>query len=141
MDRLATEYTARAIIIQGSALLVCQGVGENLCHLPGGHLDAGESPEYALRREIQEEIGGTVTGMTAVGTLETEWYRGGKLDTKPVRERMHLYRVNALFPPIEGVAYRGEDHLRARWILLSDLMKEHLMPREVIPYIWNTGGR
>lgn len=134
------EHTARAIIMQGNALLVCQGIDEDFVCLPGGHLDGRESPEQALRREIGEELLGIVTGMVFLGVLETEWYRGGQLETVPVHEVMHLFRVQALFPPVEGVAYRGEAHLRVRWIMASDALKEHLMPLEVIPWIWNFGG-
>ena len=137
---VSIERTARGIIMQGNALLVCQGIDDGIVHLPGGHIDGRESPEQALRREIHEELLGIVTGMVFLGVLETEWYRGGQLNTIPVHEVMHLFRVQALFPPLEGVAYRGEAHLRVRWIMASDALKEHLMPLEVIPLIWNSGG-
>jgi mutator protein MutT len=37
--------------------------------LPGGHMEAGESPEAALRREVLEELGVVATRATQVCTL------------------------------------------------------------------------
>ncbi len=37
--------------------------------LPGGHMDAGESPEEALRRELREELGIVPSDLTYVCTL------------------------------------------------------------------------
>ena len=58
--RSVAETTARAIIRQGPLVLVMQGMGENFCHLVGGHLNKGETPQQAVKREVFEETGGTV---------------------------------------------------------------------------------
>lgn len=54
------------VIHQDQVLLIRRGVEpeQGKWALPGGYMDAGEMPEAALRRELQEEVG------LAVGALE-----------------------------------------------------------------------
>jgi 8-oxo-dGTP diphosphatase len=50
----------------GSLLLTKVGRGWDL---PGGHIEGGETPEVALRREIMEETGATVDSIKLIGYL------------------------------------------------------------------------
>ncbi|KAB0869601.1 8-oxo-dGTP diphosphatase MutT [Cronobacter sakazakii] len=45
----------------------------NKWEFPGGKIEAGEMPEAALRRELQEETGITVTSATLFETLDYEF--------------------------------------------------------------------
>ncbi|MFP9060339.1 NUDIX hydrolase [Natrialbaceae archaeon A-chndr2] len=63
---------ARATVIDGdSALLIEMGDGgdEGAWALPGGHIDAGESPRAAAARELAEETGVSVSpaDLTLIG--------------------------------------------------------------------------
>ena len=49
--------------------------------LPGGRIDAGESPEAAVRREIEEEIGLALDGEAVLGTLDDYGTRSGFIIT------------------------------------------------------------
>lgn len=59
-----TVIVAAAVILDGARVLLTQRPGgthlAGAWEFPGGKLEAGESPEDALRREIVEELGVTI---------------------------------------------------------------------------------
>ena len=57
-ERKSIEVVAAVIIEQQRVFATQRGYGEwqGWWEFPGGKLEAGESPEAALRREIQEEL-------------------------------------------------------------------------------------
>lgn len=94
-----TRYGAYGIIIHESKLLLTQkksGPYKDLWGLPGGSIEFGETPEIALKREIQEETAlsandiGLLTVMTNYATYR---YEGKEV-------QMHhigiIYRVNSI---------------------------------------------
>jgi ADP-ribose pyrophosphatase len=98
------QHTLECVVHRGSVTIVpllegqrvCMirshrpAVGETLYELPAGTLEAGEDPDAAARRELEEETG----------------YRGGRWSkllqffTSPgfLTERMHLYLAEDLTP-------------------------------------------
>lgn len=54
----------------GDVLLLKHTYGPKVWGLPGGGLRPGEDPEAAARREVQEELGITLTRIEPIGTLE-----------------------------------------------------------------------
>ncbi|MBL8601522.1 MAG: (deoxy)nucleoside triphosphate pyrophosphohydrolase [Myxococcales bacterium] len=58
-----TVVVVAAVIVRGGRVLLTQRPGQadlgGLWEFPGGKLEADESPEEALRRELREEIGVT----------------------------------------------------------------------------------
>ncbi|MEM7666361.1 MAG: NUDIX domain-containing protein [Pseudomonadota bacterium] len=69
------ELAGCAVIISnlsGSVLLLRHSYGPKVWALPGGGVGAGEDPEAAARREVQEELGMTLKQMQSLGVVEEE---------------------------------------------------------------------
>lgn len=85
----------------------------------GGHLERGESPEEALRRELREELGIRVTSAEPLGEYD---------DLDPTsREtfRHHLFLVTAW----DGEPHvANEEHSEIRWFPPSEVEALELMP-------------
>src|SRR5256885_16113273 len=58
---------------------------------PGGGLEPNESPEQAVRREIQEELGITLTAVQPLGTIKHIWFWKGR----EVHERAWLFLADS----------------------------------------------
>jgi ADP-ribose pyrophosphatase YjhB (NUDIX family) len=64
--------TVVALDAQGRLLLVRQfrqGVGSMTLELPAGHVEAGETPEMAARKELMEETGHEASALELLGIL------------------------------------------------------------------------
>ena len=60
--------SARAILVKGGQVLVVQDpVGTHIT--PGGRLEPDETPERALRREVLEETGWSLSAVRPIGVL------------------------------------------------------------------------
>lgn len=73
-------HTAGLLVIQNRKLLLAFSTNKQCFYLPGGKVDAGETPAKALCREIDEELNATIsveelqfyTHITAPAFGETE---------------------------------------------------------------------
>src|SRR4051794_16415122 len=57
MNQPVDIHKAAAIILQDKKLLVSRAAGKDIFLAPGGKLEAAETPEQALIRELREEEG------------------------------------------------------------------------------------
>lgn len=69
---------------------------------PAGHVEAGESLEEALRREVKEELGRGVSSCRKVREADFEGKDG-------VSRRLHYFLVTLDGPPPEGEPWRWFD--------------------------------
>ena len=59
-EKKAALHTAGLVVIQENKLLLAFSNNKKAWYLPGGKIDAGETPVEALQREIQEELGSQI---------------------------------------------------------------------------------
>lgn len=129
-----TDYiSARAIILHAGCLLTMQSPPEPFLVLPGGGVEFGEAPEYALRRELREELRYDLAAVAKLGIQESRWQH--PTTGKSMHEYMHLYAAT-LQGLLRGGVLRGdEDWNFGRWVPVGSLIEQQLMPREALLWL------
>lgn len=117
-----TAQVVAALIWQGERFLICQRPAHKarglLWEFVGGKVEAGETPQQALVRECQEELGITIE----VGELFTE------LTHVYPDLTVHLMLFHALI--IEGTVQKLE-HNDLRWITTEEIDQYPFCPADV----------
>jgi ADP-ribose pyrophosphatase YjhB (NUDIX family) len=96
-----------AIVVDRRGVLLCRRGGpphRGTWDLAGGFLEAGESPEHGLRRELREELGARVRSARFRGFVLDHYGRGGV----PVLGLVYAVRVS-------GAITARSDVSEARW--------------------------
>ncbi|GAA4728226.1 NUDIX domain-containing protein [Actinomycetospora chibensis] len=114
-----TELIARAVVLRDGAVLLVQERAVGYWFFPGGHVEQGETPEDAVRRELREEldVGATITARW--GELENRW------DGHHEINHVFAVRIDAADPVSQ------EPHLAAGWHRLEDLDDTDVRPRRL----------
>ena len=114
------EVVAAVILHEGRIFATQRGYGEwkDWWEFPGGKMEAGETPEEALKREIQEEL---ATDIGVEDLIETiEW------DYPKFHLTMHCYWCH-----VESGSLTLNEHEAARWLTRDELGSVKWLPADV----------
>jgi ADP-ribose pyrophosphatase YjhB (NUDIX family) len=103
-------------------LLTRRGIDphKGMWDMPGGYLKNGESPEEGLAREMQEELGTTVTSLELFMTGIEEYHRADVAEEARFVLSLH-YRCEV---PADGPLRPDDDVAEARWFPLGALPED-----------------
>jgi 8-oxo-dGTP diphosphatase len=110
------EHEQRVLIAQRPLDKHLAGAWE----FPGGKIESDESPEIALRREIQEELGCILGDLRALPPVEHDY--------GTTRIRLHPF-VAALTP--DSPAPRAIEHIALRWLTRAEISTTPLAPADI----------
>ena len=115
------EVIARAVVLREGAVLLVQEIAQGYWFFPGGHVEAGETPEEALVRELREELDVTASVENSLGEVENRWLHDG----------VEHHEVNHVFVTTIDAAdpVSQEPHLAAGWIDVDQLDVTDVRPR------------
>jgi 8-oxo-dGTP diphosphatase len=109
----ALRFVAAALIVRGGEVLIGQRRPDQPMALqwefPGGKIEAGESAEQALARELHEELGIRATVGQRVTRIRHNYRHGGAVD-------LQFFAVNEFTGEIENRIFH-----QLRWVKLEDL--------------------
>ena len=113
------EVVAAIIHRDGTYFATQRGYGEfeGMWEFPGGKIEPGESPEVALKREIQEELGVDITIEKVLCTTE--------YDYPSFHLIMHCYLCD-----IETGEIELKEHKAALWLTTETLNKVEWLPAD-----------
>ena len=138
---------AIGVFREGDRILVARGVdpatGEPFYRPLGGGVEFGERAETALRREIAEELGGTIGELRLIGVLENIFEYAGR----PGHEIIFVFDARFSDPlwylrPELPVTEAGTGWEPARWISIEALSSgpERLVPDGLLPLLRTQTG-
>ncbi|MCR4658664.1 MAG: (deoxy)nucleoside triphosphate pyrophosphohydrolase [Bacteroidales bacterium] len=110
-----------AIIRKGDRIFATQrGYGEwkDWWEFPGGKMEAGETPEVALKREIREELSAEISVDELLVTVE--------YDYPAFHLTMHCYICSLLTE-----ALHLNEHEAARWLAREELASVRWLPADL----------
>ena len=114
------EVVAAIIRREGRIFATQRGYGDwkDWWEFPGGKMEAGETPEDALRREIREELSTEIN--------VDEYFCTVDYDYPNFHLTMHCYLCSLLTD-----ALHLNEHEAARWLSASDLPSVNWLPADI----------
>jgi 8-oxo-dGTP diphosphatase len=118
----ALRFVAAALIVRGGEVLICQRRPDQPMGLqwefPGGKIEAGESPEQALARELREELGIEATIGPLITRIRHNYRHGGAVD-------LQFFAVRDYSGEMENRIFA-----QLRWARLEDLPEYDFLPAD-----------
>jgi len=125
----SVRYVAAALILRGDSVLICQRRADQPMALkwefPGGKIEPGETPEQALARELEEELGIRAEIGPFITRVHHTYRNGGAVDLQFFAVRSFAGDIiNHIFNDVRWVPLKnlpGYDFLAADRGLIRDL--------------------
>ncbi|MBQ9702238.1 MAG: (deoxy)nucleoside triphosphate pyrophosphohydrolase [Bacteroidales bacterium] len=117
---MKTIEVVAAIIRQGDRILATQrgyGPWKDWWEFPGGKMEAGETPEQALEREIREEL--------SISIRIGRFFQTVDWDYPEFHLAMHCYLCSLM-----GEAPHLNEHEAARWLRADELRTVNWLPAD-----------
>jgi 8-oxo-dGTP diphosphatase len=135
------ELIARAVLISGDCVLMCQNLKKGYYYLPGGHIDPSESAAAAVARELVEEAGLKVRVGGLLAVAEVAFGKGAKR-TQEINLVFHVEhgaRGQRSQGPVPVVSL--EKHLGFAWVPLDGLDAMDVRPGVLARWLSDRKGR
>ena len=121
MNEMRTREVVAAVIFddQGRIFATQRGYGEwkDWWEFPGGKMEAGETPQQALKREIREELEAEIEVGERMKTID--------YDYPNFHLTMHCYSCR-----LSETGYRLREHEAARWLAPKELQSVRWLPAD-----------
>jgi 8-oxo-dGTP diphosphatase len=118
----ALRFVSAALIVRGGEVLICQRRPDQPMGLqwefPGGKIEAGESPEQALARELREELGIEAQIGPRVTRIRHNYRHGGAVD-------LQFFAVREFSGELENRIFA-----QLKWTRLEDLPEYDFLPAD-----------
>jgi 8-oxo-dGTP pyrophosphatase MutT (NUDIX family) len=128
----ALERSAGGVVVRGSEMVAIVPTrraadGSKVLALPKGHIDSGETPIEAARREVREETGIVAEPLCELGEARYWYRRDGRTVPKAVSFYLFSYRSG-------DIADHDEEVEEVRWLELAEaqLTLSHAAEREMV---------
>jgi 8-oxo-dGTP diphosphatase len=109
----ALRFVVAALIVRGGEILICQRRPDQPMALqwefPGGKIEAGETPEQALARELDEELGIQAIIGPSITRIRHNYRHGGAVD-------LQFFAVHQFAGELQNRIFN-----QLRWTKLEDL--------------------
>jgi 8-oxo-dGTP pyrophosphatase MutT (NUDIX family) len=129
----------RGVIQRGQNLLMIYSSNVGDYKFPGGGVDEGESHTQALRREVSEECGATVTriGEEIGVVIEYNFAEEAEFDTFKMTSHYYPCDVEDGFGSQNLIGYERDLGFQPIWISISDALRQNkTLPHSAHPPEW-----
>lgn len=118
MSEKIQRITVKAIIHRNDSVLLVQD-HRGKWEMPGGKIDFNESPEDAIRRELQEELGFI---NIVVGGIINVWTFSVDAEGNEYQFIVIVYEITAN----DGEVKKSDEHMQCEWIPVDKIDSLHM---------------